>query len=433
MSILAYIESQEGKIKKNAFEIVSYASELSKNVNSDFFVLTINVDDNAILSKYGAKKVINISSDKLDTFNSKIYSNVISQVAKSIKAQYVIVSSSADSKYMSPLLSIDLNAGYLSNVVELPISLDPFIVKRTCYTNKAFCESEVSSEVKLIGLSSNSFGIVENPSDISVEEVDVEILDNKIKVKSTEKVSGKISIADADVVISGGRGLKGPENWNLIEDLAFLNEELLKKPFVGVDTEFRRTTKDNMRLALLQINDGEEIFLIDTLLIDSPEHQVSFLFDNDVTKIFHSCKEDLEAIYAWTNKVMTNLFDTQLANAFLDSEYSISYQGLVEKKLDIVLDKKETRSNWLRRPLSDAQLKYAALDVEYLIHLYKIQKNELSKSCKLENKCKVYNNLCGSEIDEVLKSALSRDKKRMTHQKSIIPQISIKNIIENKK
>ena len=171
---------------------------------------------------------------------------------------------------------------------------------------------------------------------------------------------------------------------NSIEDLAFLNEELLKKPFVGVDTEFRRTTKDNMRLALLQINDGEEIFLIDTLLIDSPEHQVSFLFDNDVTKIFHSCKEDLEAIYAWTNKVMTNLFDTQLANAFLDSEYSISYQGLVEKKLDIVLDKKETRSNWLRRPLSDAQLKYAALDVEYLIHLYSEQKKELDHSNKLD-------------------------------------------------
>jgi len=220
MSVLAYIESIEGKIKKNAFEIVSYASELSKKVNSDFFVLTINVDDNSILSKYGAKKIINISSDKLDTFNSKIYSNVISQVAKSIKAQYVIVSSSAESKYMSPLLSVDLNAGYLSNVVQLPISLDPFIVKRTCYTNKAFCESEISSDVKLIGLSSNSFGVVENPSDISMEEVDVEILDNEIKVKSTEKVSGKISIADADVVVSGGRGLKGPENWNLVEDLA---------------------------------------------------------------------------------------------------------------------------------------------------------------------------------------------------------------------
>ena len=168
-----------------------------------------------------------------------------------------------------------------------------------------------------------------------------------------------------------------------IEDLAFLNEELLQKSHIGVDTEFRRTTKDNMRLALLQINDGEEIFIIDTLLIKSPQHQASFLFDDSVTKIFHSCKEDLEAVFAWTNKEMKNIFDTQIANSFLENEYSISYQGLVEKKLEITLDKKETRSNWLRRPLSDAQLKYAALDVEYLIHIYELQKEELSKSSKL--------------------------------------------------
>ena len=168
-----------------------------------------------------------------------------------------------------------------------------------------------------------------------------------------------------------------------IEDLAFLNEELLQKSHIGVDTEFRRTTKDNMRLALLQINDGEEIFIIDTLLIKSPQHQASFLFDDNVTKIFHSWKEDLEAVFAWTNKEMKNIFDTQIANSFLENEYSISYQGLVEKKLEITLDKKETRSNWLRRPLSDAQLKYAALDVEYLIHIYELQKEELSKSSKL--------------------------------------------------
>ena len=168
-----------------------------------------------------------------------------------------------------------------------------------------------------------------------------------------------------------------------IDDLAFLNEELLKKPYVGVDTEFRRTTKDNMRLALLQINDGEEIFIIDPLMLDSPTQQTSFLFDNDVTKILHSCKEDLEAIYSWTHEKMRNVFDTQLANSFLEDEYSVSYQYLVEKKLAIVLDKGETRSNWLRRPLSDSQLKYAALDVEYLINIYFEQKKELSLSNKL--------------------------------------------------
>jgi len=168
-----------------------------------------------------------------------------------------------------------------------------------------------------------------------------------------------------------------------IEDLAYLNEELLNKSYVGVDTEFRRTTKDNMRLALLQINDEDEIYLIDTLLIDDPKDKCSFLYSNSVTKILHSCKEDLEAIYSWTNKKMCNVFDTQIANAFLNGDYSVSYRLLVEKKLGIILEKNETRSNWLRRPLTDSQLKYASLDVEYLINLFLDQREELETSKKL--------------------------------------------------
>ncbi len=169
-----------------------------------------------------------------------------------------------------------------------------------------------------------------------------------------------------------------------IEDLAYLNQELLQKPYLGVDTEFRRTNKDNMRLALLQVNDEEEIYLIDTILISDPENHASFLYSDSVTKIFHSCKEDLEAIYSWTQKEMVNLFDTQIANAFLDGDFTIGYQGLVEQEIGIVLNKNETRSNWIRRPLSDSQLKYAALDVEYLIYLYKSQEEELKSTTKLE-------------------------------------------------
>ena len=169
-----------------------------------------------------------------------------------------------------------------------------------------------------------------------------------------------------------------------IEDLAFLNKELLLKPYVGVDTEFRRTTKDNMRLALLQINDAEEIYLVDTVLIDDPKDHCSFLFSDSVIKIFHSCKEDIEAIYAWTGQIMVNLYDTQLADAFLNGHYSIGYQGLVEEKLGITVDKGETRSNWIRRPLRDSQLNYAASDVEFLIELYIDQKQSLEKHDKLD-------------------------------------------------
>ena len=174
--------------------------------------------------------------------------------------------------------------------------------------------------------------------------------------------------------------------FNLIEtldDLTFLNKELLQKQYVGVDTEFRRTTKDNMRLALLQINDNEEIYLVDTVLIDDPEGHASFLFSESVTKVFHSCKEDIEAIFSWTGEVMVNLFDTQLADAFLNGHYSIGYQGLVEEKLGIIVDKGETRSNWIRRPLRDSQLNYAASDVEFLLELYIDQKESLVKENKL--------------------------------------------------
>lgn len=184
-----------------------------------------------------------------------------------------------------------------------------------------------------------------------------------------------------------------------LDDLAFLNKELAQKPHLGVDTEFRRTTKDNMRLALLQVNDGEEIYLIDAIQIKDPGEHAGFLFSDSVMKILHSCKEDLEAIFAWTNKKLVNIFDTQIANSFLDGEYAIGYQGLVEKELGIVLDKNETRSNWIRRPLSDSQLKYAVLDVEYLIYLYKLQKEELTKTSKLD--------WCNQDIDRLLKTTFN--------------------------
>ena len=167
------------------------------------------------------------------------------------------------------------------------------------------------------------------------------------------------------------------------EDLSYLNQELLNKPYLGVDTEFRRTSKDDMKLALLQVNDGEEIYLIDSIAIKEPKDNCDFLFSGSVTKILHSCKEDIEAIYSWTGKAMVNIFDTQIANALLHGDYSIGYQQLVKDYLDLDLEKNETRSNWIKRPLTNSQLKYAALDVEYLIYLYLDQKIDLDKTSKI--------------------------------------------------
>ena len=168
------------------------------------------------------------------------------------------------------------------------------------------------------------------------------------------------------------------------KDLVFLNEELLHCPYIAIDTEFRRTTKNNMQLALLQINDSSEIYLIDCLQINEPKEICSFLTSPDTKKIFHSCREDIEAIYSWTKKSVLNIYDTQIAHSLLGGSFSISYQGLVKEKMDLNVSKDETRTNWLRRPLSEAQLNYAASDVYYLIDLYRLQREEFSETYKLE-------------------------------------------------
>ena len=196
--------------------------------------------------------------------------------------------------------------------------------------------------------------------------------------------------------------------FNLIDkpdDLEFLNQELLQSSHVGVDTEFRRATKDYMKLSLIQVNDGEEIYLIDCLQIDYREENCNFLFSKDVIKIFHSCKEDLEAVFSWTGQNLVNIFDTQLANAFLGGSYSIGYQDLVIDKIDLKVDKDETRSNWLRRPLTDSQLRYAASDVEFLSDLYM----ELEEKLISENKIDWFYEEITSIID--LKSYLETDSR----------------------
>ena len=163
------------------------------------------------------------------------------------------------------------------------------------------------------------------------------------------------------------------------KDLEDLDKELLNHKLIGIDTEFRRKSKEDINLALIQINNGDEIFLIDCIAIGKYQGNCIFLKDSSVCKIFHSFKEDKEAIFSWTNQDIKNTFDTQLANAFLGGSFSISYQNLVQKILDVKIDKFETRSNWIRRPLRDAQLLYAASDVEFLLDLYQAQLQDLEQ------------------------------------------------------
>ena len=220
MSVITYIESSNGKIKKNGFELASYSSELAELLNTTAIALTVNVSDCSDLGNYGISKVLKISNDSLNEFNASKYADIIAQAVNKTGANTIVVSSSLDSKYLAPILSANIEAAYINNVISLPSNLDPFTVKRTAFTNKAFSDTSSNSKKVIVGLSNNSFGLIENSVSMDEEIFEVSISNSNLSVESSEKVSGKISIADADIVVSAGRGMKGPENWNLIEDLA---------------------------------------------------------------------------------------------------------------------------------------------------------------------------------------------------------------------
>lgn len=220
MSVLVYTESEQGTFKKIALEVASYAKAVANQLGTTVTAVTINTDNASELGNYGVDKVLNVSNSQLDTFNAKAYAEVIKQAVEKEDAKVVIVSSSADSKYLAPLLAVNLNAGFASNVVEAPSSTSPFTVKRTAFTNKAFNIITIDTDVKLVAVSNNSFGLVENSGNASAEDFSPSISELGITVDSVDKASDKVSIADAEIVVSAGRGLKGPENWGMIEELA---------------------------------------------------------------------------------------------------------------------------------------------------------------------------------------------------------------------
>lgn len=220
MSVLVYTESEQGKFKKTALEVASYAKTVAEQLGTSVTAVTFNVDDTSELGNYGVDKVLKVNSSDLEKFNAKSYADVLKQAAEKEESKVIILSSSADSKYLAPLLAVGLEAGYASNVVEAPSSTSPFTVKRTAFTNKAFNLTSIDSDIKIIGVSKNAFGLVETSSSAANEEFNPSILESGVHVENVDKATDKVTIADAEIVVSAGRGLKGPENWGLIEDLA---------------------------------------------------------------------------------------------------------------------------------------------------------------------------------------------------------------------
>jgi electron transfer flavoprotein alpha subunit len=227
MSVLVYTENWDGEFKKLSFELVSYASGVAKMLSTTVTAISIGKVHEGELNKlgnYGANKIINVNNDQLKTLDSQAYTSVISELSCKENATVILISNNNAGKAIAPRLSVRLKAGVGSGVSRLPLNLNPFTVYKRIYSGNAFAHLVIKSDVKILTLAQNSFDLIETTNNATIENlntpVDVSLL--KTVVKEVQKQSGKILLTDADIVVSGGRGMKSPDNWSPLVELATL-------------------------------------------------------------------------------------------------------------------------------------------------------------------------------------------------------------------
>ena len=221
MEILIFAETDDkGNLKKDAYEIASYASEISSENGGNVNALCFNASNAESLSNYGVDKIINSKNEELKNFDPSNYSKCITEVFNNEECNLLVLSSSSNSKYIGGILSVLTDASYVTNVISKPSDGEKMTVLRNTFTNKAYETVEIIKNKIILAISKNSFGLKENPVKSEFIETKFNLPESKNKVKSIERATNKVTIADADIVVSGGRGLKGPENWHLIENLA---------------------------------------------------------------------------------------------------------------------------------------------------------------------------------------------------------------------
>ncbi|HMU07953.1 MAG TPA: electron transfer flavoprotein subunit alpha/FixB family protein [Kaistella sp.] len=218
MAIFVYAENINGVYKKAAFEAVSYAKAIADKTGDTVTAVSINPNDSSdLLYKYGASNVINIKDDGLKNFSAKAYAQAVNEVAN---GNIIVFPHTTDASSVAPMLAIMKNASLITNALEAPENTSPFQVKRKAFSGKGFMHAKADAANVIVTVSQNAFGIKENPVSGSEEVKDLAVSNEDTKVLSHEQSSGKLDLKEAEVVVSAGRGMKGPENWGMIEDLA---------------------------------------------------------------------------------------------------------------------------------------------------------------------------------------------------------------------
>ena len=227
MSVLVFAENWDGKFKKSTYEAISYGSEIAKQVGGNVTAVVIgNVsnEDMKLLGKYGAQKVLSVKNDKLNALNPSAFASAIAQASQKENAKVIIVSYTYSGRSVAGRVAVKLKAGLIAGAIALPSSTSPFTIRKKCFSGKGLTDVTISSEVKIIGLYPNSFHLDTGEGSVAIENFSPSFSDSDFNstFKETKKTSDKIVLTEAEIVVSGGRGLKGPENWGMIEQLAEL-------------------------------------------------------------------------------------------------------------------------------------------------------------------------------------------------------------------
>src|SRR5678810_1031165 len=222
MSVLIFIDTNEGHVKKASFEAMTYGAKVAEQLgtSAEGVLLGTAKDDLAALGKYGVKKIHHVNNPALDHLDAQAYTKAIADVAEKTGAKIIVFSNNVDGKAIAPRLSARLKAGLVSGAVALPDTSKGFVVKKNVFSGKAFANISLNTDVKIIALNPNAYKTIAGEGTAEVIATDIAVDAPKVKVTAINKVSGEVPLTEAEIVVSAGRGLKGPENWGIIEDLA---------------------------------------------------------------------------------------------------------------------------------------------------------------------------------------------------------------------
>jgi electron transfer flavoprotein alpha subunit len=225
MSVLVFVDHTGGLFKKKAFETINYAAEVAKKTGGEVCALVLGVvSESEInqLGQYGAQKVLQVGDERLNQFCAKAYAKAIVAAARQTGAQIIVTAHNVTGKTIAGMVAMELKAGLVAGAVDYPQTENGFTVKKTVFSGKAFAHIKINSEIKVITLVPNTFSVKKMEGAATIENLSVEFNDADfgVKVGNVSQVSGKVPLTEAELVVSGGRGLKGPENWGILEELA---------------------------------------------------------------------------------------------------------------------------------------------------------------------------------------------------------------------